>query len=94
MAKIKKTRKEKKLADQRKKIIVTTAQQIAPDKEEAMLTIKPVKVEQNISTKKTLPVNTISTSGYNYLSQDLIKTAILTSSIVIVELVIKQFAKI
>ncbi len=76
MAKKKKTRKAKTLADTRhREYIVEPLQQI-----------KPVKPELNEPRQQA-----IITSEYNYLYSDLLKTLILTISVIVVEIVLRYF---
>jgi hypothetical protein len=75
MPKKKKTREQKIIADRRHKII-------APSLEKPSAASVPLR---KIPTAKSV----ISTSSYSYLNSDLIKTLILTSSIIIIEIVFR-----
>ena len=83
MAKKKKTRKQKMFADMRHKDYVAEP-------------LETVQSEHN-EPQKTYPSQPISkqaiiTTQYSYLYSDLLKTLILTISVIIVELVLRSFA--
>lgn len=87
MAKIRKTRKEKVRGDGRRKIAVTSESPTGATTPSSVFTITP-----SSSARSSTPVTTSST--YNFLTQDLVKTAILTGSIIIAELVLAFIIKI
>lgn len=89
MPKNRKTRKDKKLTDQRKNTTVAFVQQSTRQNEKVEMT---AQTDTTVKNKPThLQHTTISTSEYNYIFQDLLKTVILTSSIIIAEIVIKLY---
>jgi hypothetical protein len=92
MPKTRKSRRDKKLADQRKKLPMAVVKQPAISTEKIETATKSTVADHAIPTSTHKSTIAISTSGYNYLFNDLIKTAILTSCIIVAELVIKQFA--
>jgi hypothetical protein len=92
MPKIKKSLRDKKLADNRKKLPVAAAKQPAPSTGKIEITVKSTIDGHAVPTQINKPPTAISTSSYNYLFNDLIKTTVLTSCIIVAELVIKQFA--
>ncbi|HZE87568.1 MAG TPA: hypothetical protein VE090_05190 [Methylomirabilota bacterium] len=80
MAKKKKTREQKILADQRRK-------------ENPMpLYSLPQQVETSANDERKT-VHTVTTTGYRYLAVDLRKTALLTAFIILIELLIRIFVK-
>lgn len=85
MAKKKKTRKQKRLADMRHKEY--TAQPLEPIQSERNESQKIYPSSQPIQPKKE-----IITTHYSYLYSDLAKTLILTISVIVVELVLRYFA--
>jgi len=87
MPKKKKTRKQKIQADSRH----TTESAALPS--EQIQTYSVAKKEV-ISPKVTSSsTTTIATSDYRYLSKDLLKTVLLTISIIIIELVLQRLTK-
>ena len=85
MAKRKKTRKQKKIADMRHETRIEIAQ--TPS---ASLSID-IANGSIISPVKQIVRETISTSQYSYLYQDLRKTIFLTFLIIIAELIFRYF---
>lgn len=76
MPKKKKTRKQKLLADMRRKVV----------KIESVQTVVQTLEEPKIEHKPQPQVKAIATSSYQYLYSDLFKTIILTISIIAGEL--------
>lgn len=103
MAKHKKTRKQKILADLRRKpVVVNPTMPIAKPQidvqTEAKYSLDKTTFSSSFSSQRSAPgaagSSKIATSEYKYLSADLRKTIFLTGFVVIVELVIKFVAKI
>ena len=92
MPKIKKSRRDKKLADKRKKLPVAAVKQPVSSTEKIEITTKTIIADHVAPTQTNKPTPAISTSGYKYLFKDLVKTTVLTSCILVAEIVIKQFA--
>ncbi len=82
MAKKQKTRKQKILSNQRRQD--NTTRYALPEQQSHVVLNAPVE-----KAKPEL-IKTISINEYQYLYKDLLKTAILTTSIVLAELLIKQ----
>jgi hypothetical protein len=103
MPKKRKTRKEKILTDQKKQVVhVTPSAVVSSEKNEnhqsdnqtpaqgMTFTLSTANTEVQTSPKKTKPAAAvISTEEYGYLGVDLLKTAIVTSAVVITEIVIR-----
>jgi hypothetical protein len=103
MPKKRKTRKEKILTDQKKQVIHEAAPSVISSEKKESHQIDPQTPVQGITfsfshentevqpaPKKIKPaVAVISTEEYGYLSVDLLKTAIVTSAVVITEIVIR-----
>lgn len=82
MPKKKKTRKQKTLADTRhKEYIIEPLQKILPENE-----------PQKTYTPQPIVKQAIITSHYSYLYSDLLKTLIITISIIIAEVILRYFA--
>lgn len=83
MAKKQKTREQKIQSDIRRQSHYTYTPGTAEVK-----TSVPTHVPSSVKMS-----HTVSTSGYGYLTGDLLKTTILTASIILIELTLKLFAK-
>jgi hypothetical protein len=92
MPKMRKTRKEKLIADQRD----NTYTYIPTPKQTSERAAVAGKTDINSSIPVAHPQmhTRVITNDYKYLSGDLIKTIILTSSIIIAELLIRFYMKI
>lgn len=92
MAKKKKTRKQKILADTKRKQIISSEKEVASSSHEISPNELPQTSKYIFRIKeagKLKPVRAIATThDYTHLTHDLKKTAILTSSIVIAQLVL------
>jgi hypothetical protein len=91
MPKKKKTRKQKMQSDQRRQTITISAQPIPNHEKIERETPSPTTTVA--PTAKPIVRHAILTGEYQYLSGDLLKTAVLTCSIVLAELLIHFFAK-
>lgn len=86
MAKERKTRKQKELADTRRQALIQ--QRATYSFTHTLPTV--LDSQKNAPTTSTQPIAYhVSTSSYQYLSSDLFKTIILTGSIVFVELLLR-----
>ena len=102
MAKRKKTRKEKILADQRKKSFNFTLKNTSAIMPVVKEIVPEISSPSNTQELNLPTVNasgpsikqSVSTTNYHYLSHDLKKIALLTGAIVIVEIVVRLFVKI
>ena len=91
MPKKRKTWKQKITADLRQKAYIPNPDTFSS--QEVVSSQQPAfQQSQNLDNKKQT-VHAISTSAYHYLSSDLLKTLILTWSIVLVELVLRFVLK-
>lgn len=95
MPKHKKTRKQKQLADVRRHTETQTTHTATVD------THTPVREEHTIAPAPQAPrpqkhtsTYVIATSDYHYVIGDLRKTVILTTAIIVAEVLLKQFAGI
>jgi hypothetical protein len=86
MAKRRKTRKEKVRGDTRRVVPTPSSDFASPS--------SPLFTIPSSSPTPSKPQNTVTTHSYSYLSKDLRKTLILTSSIIIVELVLAFIVKL
>ena len=107
MPKKRKTRKEKILNDKKSRVVPESTSPIAssPQNETQQQKQEPVSAGMTFSlpqiknetskvpqkTKQSSGTITVSTSDYGYLSNDLMRTALLTGAIVFAELIIKLF---
>jgi hypothetical protein len=108
MPKKRKTRKEKKLLDQKKQTVheSTPPVESSPQGQSNQLKQESVATgmmtfslpethrktsEAPVKTKPVAQTITVSQNEYGYLSNDLMRTALLTGAIVFAELVIKLF---
>jgi hypothetical protein len=104
MPKKRKTRKEKMLKDQKRQVVHETPHPvISSEKKETQkeqqttsqnitFSLSTANTTVQSAPKKTKPATTatvISTDEYGYLGVDLLKTAIVTSAVVITEIVIR-----
>ena len=90
MAKKKKTRRQKELADIRRRRAGT---HLKPD-QTSPVTAPTYSLEQKTSVPPVQPIaHSIATSSYRYLSSDLLKTLILTCSIIVVEILLRFLVK-
>ena len=84
MAKKKKTREQKILADKRRETLILSSYSL-PEKHFKKQTEEPtIQAKQNV---------TIATTSYQYLADDLRKTTIFTGLIILTELLLRFFAK-
>ena len=101
MAKKKRTRRQKELADIRRHELASalgvrrhTSQSTAPS-----FSLEPsIQIQNEAPTAQPAPIinkpaSAIATHDYRYLSSDLLKTMILTCSIIIAEIVLRFLAK-
>ena len=103
MPKKRKTRKEKIVTDQKRQVVHQNESSIIPSSKnethgtgENIQTVTfslPTVQEKKPATKPASQAVTISTNEYGYLTTDLMRTALLTISIVLAELVIKVVFK-
>ncbi len=94
MAKKRKTLKDKQRADIRRQRPQNTSSISLSDIASNGLNSSSVPVrdeKKSMYTFKATPTPTISTLNYQFLKSDLVKTAIVTSSIVIVQLILYYF---
>lgn len=92
MSRKRKTRRQKMLADLRHQVSLSsdTKSPIEPEAEAPLATLNRYQFTFATATKDT-PYQRVQTTvlpTYSYLSKDLLKTAIVTGSIVIIELVL------
>ena len=85
MAKKQKTREQKKQSDFRRQ----SHYSYTPGMTEVKISDSPTRLSP--SSKTPSSSYAVSTSGYKYLSGDLLKTTILTASILLIELTLKLF---
>lgn len=88
MPKMRKTRKEKMLADQRH--TTYTYSPIPSANSERAATATKTHANPTTSLPHTPTHTKVVTSDYKYISGDLLKTIILTSAIIVAEILIKQ----
>jgi len=83
MAKKKKTRQQKILADKRREVLATALYSFSPE--------SPKQREKQSVAAPVRQTVTIASSSYGYLAGDLSKTAIFTGIVVLIELVANYF---
>lgn len=86
MSKHKKTRQQKIIADLRRQLILGGGYPQSP-----LVFAKPKEVKNNYL--EVLPTSTTSLQNYPYIKRDLLKTVLLTGSIVVVELLLSFLLK-
>ncbi len=103
MPKKRKTRKDKILTEQKRQVVQTITSMESSQKETTPLTQQsatqqgltfslPTNYKQSNTKKETVsPIKTvaISTADYGYLGKDLIKTTLISSAVILAELLIK-----
>ncbi len=85
MPKVGKTRKQKKLADLRRKVVLDVTYSAPPT-----VTTTPIK---DVDILRAPSQNNISTINYDYMRKDLTKTILLTGFIAAIEIVIRFTVK-
>lgn len=103
MPKKRNTRKHKISIDQKRQVVpetssssvvsssVATQKSQQPDVSSGMTFSLPTNLVKAPTTKNPVVTTVISTENYGYLTTDLLKTAIISGAVVIVELLIKTF---
>lgn len=86
MSKRKKTRQQKIITDLRRKLILDTRYPQSP-----LVFAKPKEIKNNY--QDALPTSTALLQNYPYIKRDLLKTAFLTGSIVVLELLLSFLLK-
>ena len=87
MPKKKKTRKLKIRSDTRRQVNLPR-QEISISEKDSLVVERPITVTPIIK-QQTAIAHAISTNDYRYLSTDLFKTAVVTSIIILIELLLK-----
>ena len=91
MAKKKKTRKQKQLADVRRQTETITTHTATVETQQPTREEHTTASTPSVSRHQKLPVHhVIATADYRYLRKDLLKTVILTAAILIIQFALKQ----